>query len=338
MRCRTVRAWPREVPRRTSVLPRLGPRTEERVTLPACRGTPTGKHLGRAVDDQRDDEGTWDLQPNPSPVRAQDLLDEGGAQIVRSLVLSEDHEELRWSYGCSIEEARTTLSCRDLATLRMWDVEALVDAATVLGTEEERLGWGMESRVATSRRIGLAVSVTGVPTRMTPADGILFLRGVGIPVCTELVDAVAVMTIRLDQGTSQYRELKGLSPADVAAVPRLVSEALPDGLCADDSQSAGPEPASHPGVAVHRTSRRSNPLDGPLALAKQRAADPSSWQSVWAELVRLAESEEPPIPLIGFVEGEGVKYRNLSDQGEEIEFLNREALRARMSRERRGRR
>lgn len=34
-----VHAWSQEAPRRTSVMPRLGPRTEERVTLPACRGT-----------------------------------------------------------------------------------------------------------------------------------------------------------------------------------------------------------------------------------------------------------------------------------------------------------
>jgi len=91
-------------------------------------------------------------------------------------------------------------------------------------------------------------------------------------------------------------------------------------------------------AAVYQSPRRSTPLDGPLALAKQCAADPSSWQSVWAELVRLAESEKPPSPLLGFVEGEGVKYRNLSEQGDGIEFLSREALRARLRRTLRPRR
>ncbi len=219
-------------------MPRLGPRTEERVTLPACRGTSIGKHLGRAVgEDQSADGWEWASRPATRPVRAKDLLDGIGSEILRGLLLCEDHEEIRWSHGCSIDEARVSLACSDLATLRMWDLEALVQAATICSSEEQRVSWGHETREAMNRRVALAMCVPGTPPLMSPADGVLFLRGAGIHVYFELVDAVAVMTIREEGGISKYRELKRLSPGALSDPAIASEEGAPNPL----THSASPQ-------------------------------------------------------------------------------------------------
>ena len=221
-------------------MPRLGPRTEERVTLPACRGTSMGKHLGRAVDEDQSADG-WEWAPRPAihPVRAKDLLDGIGSAILRSLLLCDDREEIRWSHGCSIDEARVSLACSDLALLRMWDLEALVQAATICASEEQRVSWGYETREAMTRRVALAMGVPGTPRMMSPADGVLFLRGAGIDVYFELVDAVAVMTMKEEGGISKYRELKRL-PHDVLSDAAVgFEEETPNAL----AHSASPQQA-----------------------------------------------------------------------------------------------
>lgn len=77
---------------------------------------------------------------------------------------------------------------------------------------------------------------------------------------------------------------------------------------------------------------RAGPLAAVLAQVKQQAIDPADWQSVWAALVKLAESESRPPPLLGYVEGEGVKYR-ADDAANPVAYLTREALRSRFKRE-----
>ena len=78
---------------------------------------------------------------------------------------------------------------------------------------------------------------------------------------------------------------------------------------------------------VRKTPRRTDALTAVIDTAKQNAPDANDYHSVWATLVKLAESPERPAPLVGFVEGEGVKY-----QGDtEIKFFTKEALRKRMN-------
>lgn len=55
------------------------------------------------------------------------------------------------------------------------------------------------------------------------------------------------------------------------------------------------------------TSTRSDPMSAPIRVASSKALDPADPYSVWAELIRLAETKPAPAPLVGFV-SEGVQY------------------------------
>lgn len=76
---------------------------------------------------------------------------------------------------------------------------------------------------------------------------------------------------------------------------------------------------------------RSDPLIACITLAQREAADPKSWTSVWAALVQLARSKERPPPLLGYTEGEGIKY-DAPDHPDGVLHLTKAALRMRFSR------
>ena len=87
-----------------------------------------------------------------------------------------------------------------------------------------------------------------------------------------------------------------------------------------------------PNATVHRAQRRSDPLAAVISLAKRGATDAKDWQSVWPILVSLAKATERPAPLLGYTEGEGVKYETFNER-KPVVFLTREALRRRFGRE-----
>lgn len=80
-----------------------------------------------------------------------------------------------------------------------------------------------------------------------------------------------------------------------------------------------------------RPRRRIDALDHVLTRAKKEALDPN-WPSAWASLVQLAQSADRPPPLLGYVEGEGVKYQK-DDSEKPIGWLTREAFRKRFGRQ-----
>jgi hypothetical protein len=83
---------------------------------------------------------------------------------------------------------------------------------------------------------------------------------------------------------------------------------------------------------THELKRRDDALAAVLDLAKKKALDAKSWQSVWASLVALAQSSDRPAPLLGYTEGEGVKYQ--TDNADKPDgWLTREAYRARFNRQ-----
>lgn len=93
-----------------------------------------------------------------------------------------------------------------------------------------------------------------------------------------------------------------------------------------DNKSSAPAP-----VAKHKIKGRSNPLDAVIGQAMKAANTESEWQPIWAELIRTAEGKNPPAPLIGYVENEGIKYRSdANDEG--VKFLTKKALAARIKR------
>ena len=83
--------------------------------------------------------------------------------------------------------------------------------------------------------------------------------------------------------------------------------------------------------AIHKTKRRADPLAAVLSEAQRRALDETDAASVWAALVKLAESASRPAPLLGYVEAEGVKYRSDKAQAP-VAYLSRDAFRKRFER------
>lgn len=83
----------------------------------------------------------------------------------------------------------------------------------------------------------------------------------------------------------------------------------------------------------HSIKRRADPLAAVLAEAQRQALNSTDWLSVWAALVKVASSPSRPPPLLGYVEGEGVKYQ--TDDAEKPDgWLSRDAFRKRFSRKR----
>ncbi len=82
----------------------------------------------------------------------------------------------------------------------------------------------------------------------------------------------------------------------------------------------------------HVLQRRGDALAAVLTMAEKQALDADSWQSVWASLVALAQSAKRPPPLLGYSEGEGVKYQT-DDAERPVGWLTREAYRGRFRRQ-----
>jgi hypothetical protein len=99
---------------------------------------------------------------------------------------------------------------------------------------------------------------------------------------------------------------------------------------ADQPAPTAPMQASS-GHAVHRMLRRSDSLSAVIELATESAVDREDWPSVWAALIRLAEQPRRPAPLLGYSEGEGVKYEK-RDHPDGFKHLTREAFRKRHER------
>jgi hypothetical protein len=162
-------------------------------------------------------------------IQAKDLVgDRLGAQILRG-TLAASPDEIRSEYGCSPEEATIALVCCELAELAVWDLRALVDAATVCGSEEQRINWGYLSADNLTRKISLAIKAENTPEVISPAEGVLLLKRAGIHVLHQLVEAVAVLQIRADETIPMYRVLMGID----APKQELLQPSVDDKKCSD---------------------------------------------------------------------------------------------------------
>lgn len=132
----------------------------------------------------------------------------------------------------------------------------------------------------------------------------------------------------MDVGGYPANDRIDLTPS---AFSLLVAPALLQG---DLSQIIGDKPAASDAGAGTRKingrdyATRSNPLRSIIQKAQELALNPSDYESVWIELVKLARSDDRPEPLLGFADKEGVKWLD----GEEVKFLNKDALRKRLKR------
>lgn len=85
---------------------------------------------------------------------------------------------------------------------------------------------------------------------------------------------------------------------------------------------------------THSTKTRTYYLDHIIQLAQKNSVDRWNTHSVWAELIKLATSPQPPPPVLGFAPEEGVKY--LKSDGDTTEFFTKNALDQYMRRRRPG--
>ena len=109
---------------------------------------------------------------------------------------------------------------------------------------------------------------------------------------------------------------------------------LPQPAPAEDTLAVQPGPAPGAGLGAaqaprHKVKNRADPLGKIIESAKSRSLDPADWTNVWIALVGIAKADDRPAPLLGYTEGEGVKYE-VFGESESVRFLTREALRARM--------
>lgn len=77
---------------------------------------------------------------------------------------------------------------------------------------------------------------------------------------------------------------------------------------AAQSEAMSPPASAAVNITTHRVNNRSNALAAVIASAVSTAVAPSDSQSVWAELVKLAELESKPAPLLGY-SSDGIQYR-----------------------------
>lgn len=109
-------------------------------------------------------------------------------------------------------------------------------------------------------------------------------------------------------------------PAGAKSVPPAAPE--PKAVVANSS------PHEDARTVKHTLRTRSDGLSAVIAKAKALALDGNDPNAVWAALVKLAQDVNRPPPLLGYVDGEGVKW----DQSGTIVIQSNKAFRARWAR------
>jgi hypothetical protein len=85
-------------------------------------------------------------------------------------------------------------------------------------------------------------------------------------------------------------------------------------------------------ITTHRLQTRTDALAAVINLATTKAVAPNDNQSVWAELVKLAESADRPAPLLGY-SSDGIQYRGKKyEETQEPDVFTAKNLRDRLAR------
>lgn len=79
----------------------------------------------------------------------------------------------------------------------------------------------------------------------------------------------------------------------------------------DTNSKAGAKPPTTPAVTTHKIQTRVKPLDAEIKIAKGRALDKTNTQSVWDELVKMADKQEGC--LLGQGNLDEIKYGSSAD-------------------------
>ena len=93
---------------------------------------------------------------------------------------------------------------------------------------------------------------------------------------------------------------------------------------ADENESRSTHIPSSIVTHTLTTKERTHHLEHIINLAQNNALERWNRHSVWAELIKLANSLPPPSPLIGFAQEEGVKYHK--SDGVNVGFFSKNAI------------
>lgn len=103
----------------------------------------------------------------------------------------------------------------------------------------------------------------------------------------------------------------------------------------ESAHSAAPNEAkpasnesSEQSVTTHKIETRTNALTAVISTAIKKSLCPNDAHSIWAAFVAMADNQNRPYPLLGYVETEGVKYQNESG----VAFITKENLLRRVRR------
>lgn len=125
------------------------------------------------------------------------------------------------------------------------------------------------------------------------------------------------------------------APVDVMDINgmRCVIGSNGDTVIVDSGGMAPNEPKPAATITKHRIGARSHTLDAVIRLAAKTAVAPDDHQSVWAELVTLAESENKPAPLAGY-SSDGIQYKGKTyEEKQEFDIYTKKNLRDKMARD-----
>jgi len=245
------------------------------------------------------------------------LLDPDSSKYTRAMLFRKNEigfdrvEWMRFYRALRAAEARAKKErqVRGFFTLRE-AAEIIVHANPGLNQSESQLYAQFLSAVARGELV-VREPATGAPT-CAPSD-----LGVGIVTggmeLSDWITSADVDALLAAWGVS-YR------------FPASAHSAGPD-TKAETNEHLAPAASGNPSIA-HRMDRHRDVLAPVIDSILQGAGDAPDSAAVWNELVRMADATEPHAPLLGFVDGEGVKYQGPSG----VQSLNREALNKRLKR------
>jgi hypothetical protein len=171
------------------------------------KASPEGVPMNDHTDSATSDDEPWPAWCHP--LRAKDMLGVT-AHIIRNMLVSGSHDELYEIYGIRPKEAKQSLHYVELAELRAWGIDEMIEAALPgQSSSEDRL----------RRRIVLAMKAEEVPESLHPGDAVLLLERSGLMLVDELRDAIVCMSTR-----SYAEDENGLSLTDMNRLRRLLGK------------------------------------------------------------------------------------------------------------------
>lgn len=181
------------------------------------------------------DDNDTDSTPAPvpawcNPTRAKGML-HGTALFVRDM-LTHDRIALFETYGIRPDEAAQSLRYVELAELRVWGIEEMLEAAAAVPNQAS-------TDSALRRRIIMALKAEAAADFVHPGDAVLLMERSGLMLSSELREAVVFMSAGSHSTSVDFFD------DDENRLRRLLGRpVLPDILPKDDGEERAPQNVS----------------------------------------------------------------------------------------------